>query len=153
MSAGDIKYMVEGWGEIMDAVSLYSYDPAHAKRTLARVMADPQNGVRAVAALFDALRAAIEHAHRMRAVKRLMLDYLAAQGLEGEPLEILREQAALDDAAAMRRKERDRETLEAAFFRGPKAYAETVRAIQQYRREDARRNARNGYRPPTMGAA
>lgn len=153
MSADSIKYLVNGWGEVTDAVSLYSYDPEQAKRTLARAMAEPENGVRAVAALADAIRAAIEHAHRMRAVKRLMLEYLAAQGLEGEPLERLREQAALDDAAAMRRKERDRETLEAAFFRGPKAYAETVRAIQQYRREDARKDARKGYRPPTMGAA
>ena len=148
MSADIIKNLVEGWGDILEAVAAYSSNPEEAKRILARVMADPQNGVRAVAALSDAIRAAIEHTHRALAIKRLMLDYLAAQGLEGEPLALLQEQAALEDADNWKRKQRERATLEDAFLRGPAAYAEAVKDYAMQRRRQARRDARKGYRPP-----
>ena len=153
MSTKDIRYFVKDWGEVLDAVAVYSYDQEHAKRKIARVMAEPDNGVRAVAALSDAIRAAIEHTHQARAIKRMMLEYLAAQGLEGEPLALLQEQAALEGAAAWQRKEKERADLEDAFLRGPNAYAQAVKEWERQRREDARRDARKGYQPPTIGAA
>lgn len=146
-------YHVDHIGFLWDAVAaIDSEEHEWACRLIARIMQEPQNGVSAVCLITEHIKAQITATRRAARVRRIMLDYLAAQGLEGEHLECMRARARDAAARAYRDRESERERLENAFLRGPAAYAATVKDVEMERRAQARREARDGYRP-TMGAA
>ena len=136
-SQGDLSFYVSNWGDVMDAIARFDLDQDWSKRRLAGVMKDPWNGVNAVAQIGEHIARQLRATRRAIKVRRLMLEYLAAQGLEGEPMERAREKARERMKADHRRKEREKNFLEEAFLRGPAHYAEAVKEVEREARREA----------------
>lgn len=124
------RYFVTGLGELHEAIALHRRDPEHSKRLLAYVMRQQGNAINAVAHVFDYIEDRIDEVHRAREVRALMLEYLKAQGVEGEHLERMRAKARDEARSEAARRQRERAALEESFLRGPAHYANMRKIIE-----------------------
>ena len=136
--AKHMMFYVKGWAEVQEAVACFEKDPERAKQILAWVMKDPDNAIKAVAQMCDHIEESIAAARRAIGVRRMMIAYLAAQGIEGAHLDKLRERARNEAEEEHARRERERRVLEDAFLRGPDAYAWAVRNTARARKQRAK---------------
>lgn len=127
-------FYVTGWGEVQEAIASFEREPEHSKRLLALVMKDPGNAINAVAQLCNHIEESIEATRRAVGVRRMMLEYLKAQGIEGAHLDRLQEQARHDAKREHAQRERERQRLQDAFLRGPEEYAWAIKAVKTDRK-------------------